>query len=49
MDRARQLAEETGARSIELTTARSNTRAQALYESLGYRRDEEFFSYSLGL
>jgi ribosomal protein S18 acetylase RimI-like enzyme len=49
MDRARQLAEETGARSIELTTARSNTQAQALYESLGYRRDEEFFSYSLGL
>jgi ribosomal protein S18 acetylase RimI-like enzyme len=49
MDRARQLAEETGARSIELTTAGSNTRAQALYESLGYRRDEEFFYYSLGL
>jgi ribosomal protein S18 acetylase RimI-like enzyme len=49
MDRARQLAEETGARSIELTTASSNTRAQALYESLGYRRDEEFFYYSLGL
>jgi ribosomal protein S18 acetylase RimI-like enzyme len=49
MDRARQLAEETGARSIELTTARSNTLAQELYESLGYRRDEEFFSYLLGL
>ena len=49
MDRARQLAEETGAQSIELTTARSNTLAQALYESLGYRRDEEFFYYSLGL
>jgi ribosomal protein S18 acetylase RimI-like enzyme len=49
MDRARQLAEETGARSIELTTARSNTLAQALYESLGYRRDEEFFYYSLAL
>ncbi|MFL5496114.1 MAG: GNAT family N-acetyltransferase [Gemmatimonadales bacterium] len=49
MDRARQLAEETGAQSIELTTARSNTLAQALYESLGYRRDEEFYTYSLGL
>lgn len=49
MDRARRLAEETSAQSIELTTARSNTRAQALYESLGYRRDEEFFYYSLGL
>jgi ribosomal protein S18 acetylase RimI-like enzyme len=49
MDRARQLAEETGAQSIELATARSNTRAQALYASLGYRREEEFFYYSLGL
>jgi len=49
MNRAGQLAEETGARAIELTTARSNTQAQALYESLGYRRDEEFFTYSLGL
>jgi ribosomal protein S18 acetylase RimI-like enzyme len=49
MDRARRHAEETGAQSIELATARSNTRAQSLYQSLGYRRDEEFFYYSLGL
>lgn len=49
MDRARQLAEETGAETIELATARSNATAQALYESLGYRRDEQFFHYSLEL
>jgi ribosomal protein S18 acetylase RimI-like enzyme len=49
MERARRLALETGARTIELCTARSNTLAQGLYESLGYRRDEEFLYYSLGL
>jgi ribosomal protein S18 acetylase RimI-like enzyme len=49
MDRARQLAEETGAGAIELATARSNGTAQALYESLGYRRDEQFLHYSLEL
>jgi ribosomal protein S18 acetylase RimI-like enzyme len=49
MDRARQLAEETGAGAIELATARSNATAQALYESLGYRRDEQFLHYSLEL
>jgi ribosomal protein S18 acetylase RimI-like enzyme len=49
MDRARQLAEETDAGAIELATARSNATAQALYESLGYRRDEQFLHYSLEL
>ena len=49
MDRARQLAGETGAGAIELATARSNATAQALYESLGYRRDEQFLHYSLEL
>jgi ribosomal protein S18 acetylase RimI-like enzyme len=49
MDRARKLAEETGACAIELATARSNLGAQALYQSLGYRRDDEFFRYELHL
>lgn len=40
MERARRLGEETGARSIELATEADNRTAQALYESLGYRRDE---------
>lgn len=49
MDRARRLAEETGACGLELATARTNHNAQALYESLGYRRDDDFFHYELML
>lgn len=49
MDRARQLASETGASRIDLSTARDNLVAQKLYESLGYQRDDEFLVYSLAL
>jgi GNAT superfamily N-acetyltransferase len=49
MDRARRLAEETGACGLQLATARTNRTAQALYESLGYRRDDDFFYYELAL
>ena len=49
MDRARRLAEETGAAGLELATARTNTGAQRLYESLGYREDDQFIRYELGL
>ena len=49
MDRARQLAEATDAVGLELATARTNARAQRLYESLGYRIDEHFLRYELGL
>jgi ribosomal protein S18 acetylase RimI-like enzyme len=38
-----------GAVRLDLTTARTNTRAQALYESLGWRRDEVFLTYNLDL
>ena len=38
-----------GAARIDLSTARTNTSAQALYESLGWRRDEVFLVYSLPL
>ena len=31
---------------MDLTTARTNLQAQALYESLGWVRDEIFFAYS---
>jgi ribosomal protein S18 acetylase RimI-like enzyme len=34
---------------LELTTARTNVRAQALYESLGWVRDDEFHRYSLAI
>jgi ribosomal protein S18 acetylase RimI-like enzyme len=49
MQRARRLGEETGAAGLELVTARSNAPAQRLYESLGWRQDELFLRYELGL
>ena len=47
MNRARDLARETGASRLELSTATDNLVAQRLYERLGYQRDEAFFVYSL--
>jgi ribosomal protein S18 acetylase RimI-like enzyme len=47
MQAARELAAETGAVGIRLATATDNTAAQALYERLGYRRDDRFFHYHL--
>lgn len=32
---------------LDLSTAKTNHAAQALYESLGWQRDEEFYHYSL--
>ena len=49
MDRARRLGEETDAAGLELATARTNAPAQRLYESLGWRQDEQFLRYELGL
>ena len=49
MDRARRLGEETDAAGLELATARTNGAAQRLYESLGWRQDEQFLRYELGL
>ncbi len=40
---------EAGAVRLDLSTARTNTRAQALYESLGWQRDEVYLTYSLSL
>ncbi|KFJ12400.1 acetyltransferase domain protein [Delftia acidovorans] len=36
----------TGHARMDLTTARNNLRAQALYESLGWVRDEVFLTYA---
>jgi GNAT superfamily N-acetyltransferase len=44
---AREHAERTGAKGLELMTARDNHAAQALYESMGWQRDEVFLSYTL--
>jgi ribosomal protein S18 acetylase RimI-like enzyme len=47
MDRARRLAEETGASGLGLETAQDNVPAQKLYEQLGWKREEEFLRYEL--
>lgn len=47
MERARQHAQETQAKGLALETARDNHPAQALYERLGWKRDEAFFHYEL--
>ena len=39
-------ARKTGAARLELSTARNNTVAQSLYESLDWVRDEAFFVYN---
>jgi ribosomal protein S18 acetylase RimI-like enzyme len=47
MERARRLAEETGASGLGLETAKDNLPAQKLYEQLGWKREEEYFRYEL--
>ncbi|KKK36831.1 acetyltransferase [Mesobacillus campisalis] len=47
LDKAKELAIETGAKSLSLSTASDNISAQRLYERYGYKRDEEFYHYDL--
>lgn len=47
MEKARQLAVETGAEGLILETAVDNLPAQRLYENLGWKRDVEFYRYFL--
>ncbi len=49
MDRARGHAQETGAKGQVLATLLENKKAQRLYESREYRREEEFHHYELEL
>jgi len=49
MSAARTFAKDAGAVRLELATAKTNFAAQALYESLGWERDDEFHRYSLTL
>jgi len=49
MNAARGHAQATGACGLQLETAKSNLSGQALYERLGYVRDEAFYTYWLGL
>jgi ribosomal protein S18 acetylase RimI-like enzyme len=43
---AEKLAIDNGKARMDLTTARTNTRAQSLYESLDWVRDKVFYAYS---
>ena len=49
MQQAHKMAAKSGASRIDLETAFDNINAQALYESLGYEKDNEFYKYSLEL
>lgn len=49
IDRARLHAVETGAGGLSLATERTNHVAQRLYESLGWRRDREYYHYELDI
>ena len=47
LERAREWAVETDAKGLILATAVTNSTARALYESCGWRRDDEFQHYHL--
>jgi ribosomal protein S18 acetylase RimI-like enzyme len=49
MDAAKAMAEESGAAWLELATAMDNAKAQALYRSCGYKKDETFDRFKLTL
>lgn len=49
MSAAEEFVRETGAVRIVLATQIANTTAQSLYESRGYRKDEEFYHYALSV
>jgi ribosomal protein S18 acetylase RimI-like enzyme len=49
MQAAQAFGRAAGAVRLDLTTARTNTRAQALYESEGWQRDDLYLTYNLSL
>ncbi len=49
MNASKDFAENNDITGIELSTAISNETAQSVYESLGYERDNEFYSYYLSI
>lgn len=49
MERSRGYAESTGAKGLTLEAAVDNLPAQALYESLGWKRDTEYYRYEFHL
>lgn len=49
MQAAEEYARSQGALRMDLSTAKTNTRAQSVYEGRGWQRDEVFFHYELPL
>lgn len=49
MERAKQHALDTHAASLSLQTEVGNKNAQALYESMGFVREQDYYSYELDL
>ena len=49
MNTAKKLAKSKKIKIVELSTATNNKKAQALYESLDYKRDKEYYTYFLEL
>jgi GNAT superfamily N-acetyltransferase len=49
LEAAAHFARAQGAVRLVLSTARTNHAGQALYESLGWKRDEAFYEYTLAL
>ena len=47
MQRAIDLARETNASGLVLSTSIDNSSSQGLYESLGFTRDQDFYHYYL--
>ena len=46
---AHEYAVKSGLARLDLSTAKNNYTAQALYESLGWKRDEVFYTYNLDM
>ncbi|MFS0821810.1 N-acetyltransferase family protein [Bacillus sp. 1P02SD] len=49
LQKAKEYALETGAKSLSLSTAADNITARRLYEKNGYKRDSQFYHYELEL
>lgn len=49
MQKAQELAEQSGAKGLVLETGIENRSAQALYEQLGYKRSNDYYVYQLSL
>ncbi|NQY93226.1 MAG: GNAT family N-acetyltransferase [Campylobacteraceae bacterium] len=49
LDKAKEFAQEKNAKGLALSTAKTNEKAQKLYESLGYEKDNEYLHYFLSV